>query len=264
MEKRAVTSTTNPEIEVLRSLEILGLNASEAKIYVAIVRVGKTNVSTIANETGINRRNVYDALSTLIDKGLVFQIISEREGAYAAVEPQKLLELIQSKEMALEAIMPSLQQRFDSPSPGENAVIYKGIEGFKNYLEDILATGQDVYCLGAKGGWGYSKLGDYTDWFEQERIAKKIKVYNLFDHEMRIALEKETSLYDTFAERRFLPKEISTNSAVDVFGDTVVTFTGLYPERFDDDVTLFVMTNRDIAEAFRIWFQLMWDSSATK
>lgn len=261
MEQRTATHTEPISKPTLTSLEGLGLNKSEAKVYTVAVQLGQTNVSAIARETGINRRNIYDALSTLIDKGLMFQIIGEREGTYAAVEPTKLLELIQTKELALESIMPSLEQRFASPSPGENAAIYKGLDGFKNYLEDILTTGKDVYCLGAKGGWSFSGLGDFADWFEQERIRKKIKVFNLFDQEMHDIVQAKKPLYNTYAEYRFLPKEFSTNSGVDVFGDKVVTFTGLYPEKFDEDVTLFVMTNRDIAEAFQMWFQFMWDNS---
>lgn len=261
MEKRATAQPEKINIGVEKQLESLGLTMSEAKIYVAAVRLGKTHVSDISNATHIHRRNIYDSLSTLIDKGLMFQIIGEREGTYAAVEPKKLLELTQSKELALEAIMPSLEQRFDSPSPGEHAVIYKGIEGFKNYLEDILATEQDVYCLGAKGGWAFAGLGDFGQWFEQERITKNIKVYNLYDNEMQSRVSKKNPSYNALGEHRFLPKEYSTNSAVDVFGDRVVTFTGLTTEKIEEDITLFVLINRDIAESFRIWFQFLWDAA---
>lgn len=260
MEQRTPSLAKNEKGALLSQLVTLGLNTSEAKIYLATVSQEQTNVSKLASETGINRRNVYDALNTLIDKGLVFQIIGERKGAYAAVEPSKLMELIQTKELALESVLPSLEQRYASPSPGESAQIYKGLEGFKNYLEDILNTQENVYCLGAKGGWGYEKLGDFTDWFESERIRKKIKVFNLFDHEM-CGVVKKDSLYNTYAEHRFLPPEHSTDSGMDIFGDKVVTFTGLYPERLNDDITLFVIHNRAIAESCRIWFQQMWDAS---
>jgi len=250
--------------KVVEKLNKLGLTKNESQIYLAILELGKTNVSKIAQHTNINRRNIYDTLSTLLDKGLLFQIIGEKEGIYAGVDPDKLIELIQSKEIALEAIMPELEKRYQTQKVTEKIVIYKGIDGFKNYLEDILTTGENVYCLGAKGGWSFSELGDFADWFEQERIRKKIKVFNLFDQEMHDIVLSKKPLYNTYAEYRLLPKEFSTNSGLDVFGDKVVTFTGLYPEKFDEDVTLFVLTNQDIADAFRIWFQFMWAVSAGK
>jgi len=194
MEQRATTHTEPINKQTLAGLEALGLNKSEAKIYTVAIQLGRTNVSAIARKTGINRRNIYDTLSTLIDKGLIFQIIGEREGTYAAVEPSKLLELIQTKELALESIMPSLEQRFASPSPGENAVIYKGIDGFKNYLEDILTTEKDVYCLSAKGGWGFAELGDFADWFEQEQIRKKSKYLTSLTGKCMTLNNKKTTL----------------------------------------------------------------------
>ncbi len=248
----------NVPTATLNTLRQLGLTSSEAKIYLAILVQGKTNISDIAVRTGINRRNVYDALSTLIDKGLAFQFMGVRTGKYAAVEPQKLLELIQSREVSLSSILPDLQQRFHAPRLSERAVIYKGIEGFKNYLEDILAVGQEVFCLGAKGGWGFSELGDFADWFEQERIRKKIKVYNLFDQEMRPVIIGKKPMYTMLSEHRFLPKKYSTNSAADAFGTTLVTFTGLSPEKLSDDVTLFVLNSQEITDSFRRWFMFMW------
>jgi len=247
---------------IIEKLNILGLTKSESQIYMAILELGKTNVSAIATATKINRRNIYDSLSTLLDKGLIFQIVGENKGTYAGVSPDKLIELIQSREIALEKIIPDLEKRYQSQKVTEKAVIYKGVEGYKNYLEDILEVGEDVYCLGAKGGWGYKGLGDFSDWFNKERTRKKIKVYDLFDYEMKELITKgKRPLYSMYGEDRYMSADFSTNSAVDIFGDYVVTFTSLYPERFDDDVTLFVIQSKDLADSWRTWFKFLWDNS---
>ena len=250
--------------DILEKLKILGLTNSESQIYLAVLELGKTNVSQIAQKTSINRRNVYDSISTLLDKGLIFQIVGEKEGYYAGVAPEKLIEIIQSKEIALKRILPDLEEKYDSEKAKEKALIYKGPEGFKGYLNDVLRVGEDVYCLGAKGGWGDEKLGDFSRQFNKEREKKKIKVYNLFDNEMREKVIGQDPTYDVYGEHRFLPEGFSTNSAIDVFGDHVVTFTGLYKERFDDDATLFVLTSKELAEACRVWFRFIWDHCEKK
>ncbi|MFH0853825.1 MAG: helix-turn-helix domain-containing protein [bacterium] len=240
-------------------LQTLGLTKSESQLYLTILELGKTNVAKLSRHTRINRRNIYDSLSTLLDKGLVFQIVQEQEGIYSAVAPDKIAELIEAKEIALMKIMPELKEQFVSKKVREKAIIYKGVEGFKKYLRDILLVSQDIYCLGAKGGWGYDKLGSFANQFESERVNKKLKAHNLFDYEMQEIINTKQASYNQYGEHRFLPKEFSTNSAIDVFGDHVVTFTGLYPERFEDNVTLFVFISKDLAEAGRTWFQCMWD-----
>lgn len=249
--------------QILATLHELDLTQSEAKIYLAVLESGKTTISEIAKKTQLHRRNIYDCLSTLLDKGLVFNILGEQQNFYGSITPEKLIELIESKEIALNKILPELQKLYTKDHVLERAVIYKGIDGFKHYMQDILTVGKDVYCIGAKGGWASSLLGDFSQWFEEERIAKKIKVHNLFDAQMRKKIETEKPLFNTFAEHRFLPESYATHSAIDIFGDHLVIFTGLDIERITDDVTLFVVTDADLADSYRTWFQFMWDHSQT-
>ena len=62
-------------------------------------------------------------------------------------------------------------------------------------------------------------------------------------------------------EARFIPEKFSTDSAIDIFGDRVVTFTGLSPNRLDDDLVQFVLISRKLADSYRKWFKLMWEAS---
>lgn len=253
---------TNNMGNIISNLNELGLTKSEAQIYLAILELGKTNVSKINEQTKINRRNIYDSLSTLLDKGLIFQIIGDQKGTYSGINPEKLMDLVHSKEILLEKILPEMKMRFDERKIKENAIIYKGIDGFKNYLERILNEKQDVYVLGAKRAQRHEILGDTSDWFQAERIRNNIKLYNLYDHEMKSVLQKNKN-FETppLTEHRFLPKDFSTNSVLDSFGDQVVTFTGIAPERFREDITIFVIQSKDLAESWKTWFQFLWDSS---
>ncbi len=208
-------------------LQQIGLSKNEAKIYEALVGFGQESISSITSAGKVNRRNVYDSIKKLQKKDLIIE----------------LEDIYQAKKVK------------------DKATIYKGIEGFKNYLQDILDVGEDVYCLGAKGGWGNPALGEFGDWFIKERVRKKIKVYNLFDQSMKEKITGNKLLYDLLSEQRFLHKDYSTDSAIDIFGDQVVTFTGLSPEKFDEDVTLFVMQSKDIAESWKTWFKFLWDNS---
>ncbi len=248
--------------QILSALRELDLTQSEAKIYLAVLESGKTTISEIAQKTQLHRRNIYDCLSTLLDKGLVFNILGEQQNFYGSITPEKLIELVESKEIALNAILPSLQELYTKDHVLERALIYKGVEGFKKYLQDILNAEKDVYCIGAKGGWASLNIGDFSQWFEEERVAKKINVHNLFDASMRQSIATKKPLYNTHAKHRFLPEAYATHSAIDIFGDHIVIFTGLDVEKIDDNVTLFVIINSDLADSYRIWFQCMWDHSS--
>ena len=101
--------------------EQLGLAKNEARIYETLLREGESPVGHISTKSQVHRRNVYDSLNRLMEKGLVFEILQRRENHYQAVDPQKLKELIQEKQQALDKIMPDLQQLYHD-TPHENEV----------------------------------------------------------------------------------------------------------------------------------------------
>src|SRR3989344_8993914 len=103
--------------------ESLGLSPNEAKIYETLVEKGESSISDIATAARIHRRNVYDAIQRLIDKGLCFQIFSAKENKYNAVDPDKLTELLHERQTQLEAILPELKKKFIANDAPEEAYI---------------------------------------------------------------------------------------------------------------------------------------------
>src|SRR3989344_1097129 len=236
--------------------EQFGLSPNEAKIYDALITYGGSGVSTIALRSKVHRSNAYDALHRLIEKGLVYEVFGERETMYEAVDPGKLLEFLREKERALEDVLPSLLRKFQQHRPPERAYIFKGSEGVKNYLRAVLKEGKDVYSFAAKGAWFDPRIEKFTDWFLKEAKRKGIKYFHIFDHAVQEQLMKvPPAVGKPF---KFLPKEFSTISCIDVFGDHVVTYTGLHIGKLDDDLTIFVMVSPQLSEDYRTWWKLIW------
>ncbi|MCX6741081.1 MAG: hypothetical protein NTY61_01645 [Candidatus Parcubacteria bacterium] len=238
--------------------EEIGLSPNEAKIYETLITTGETSVSEISLKGKIHRRNVYDALNRLIEKGLVFRVLQKGENIFQAVTPNKLLEVMKEKETKLLKEMPALQKLYDAEPPTEAAYIYKGLEGFKNYMRDLVRVGQDTYFLGAKGLWftpGIPKnfLTDFTKMAKE----KKIKYYSLYDP--RVPEKMPQALKDVGGEYKILPAKYATPGVTDIFGDYVVTFTSIDVGNFGEDGTIFVMINKELAESYRTWFKFMWD-----
>lgn len=241
-------------------LHTLGLSPNEAKIYESLVEKGESNISHIATHANIHRRNAYDAISRLVEKGLCFEIFSSKETKYNAVDPDKLLELVAEKERSLRSVLPELKKKFSQRHAPEEAYIYKGLEGQKNIFRDVLRVGQDTYFIGAKGGWYDPRLETSRKAFFAETKRKKIKFIQLFDAEIK--KEKDFPKYfEGILEYRYLPKEYSTPSAIHIFGDYVVTYTGMSIKKLADDVVFFVIHSKELAESYRKWFWFMWKHS---
>ncbi|OHA87689.1 MAG: hypothetical protein A3A96_03350 [Candidatus Zambryskibacteria bacterium RIFCSPLOWO2_01_FULL_39_39] len=242
--------------------ESLGLSPNEIKIYDSLLGRGESSISEIAISSQIHRRNAYDAMQRLIDKGLCFQIFSNKENTYNAVDPDKLVELLAEKQQKLENALPDLKKRFGSRSDVEEAYIYKGLEGQKNILRDVLRVGKDSYFIGAKGGWYDPRLDTARSAFFKEANKKKIKFIQLFDNEIDSQMKDFPKYFEGKLEYRFLPKEYSTNSAIHIFGDYVITYTGLTIGKISESTIFFVIHSKDLAESYRTWFWYMWGQSS--
>jgi len=246
--------------EILREI---GLSPNEARVYEALLQLGEASVQTISTKANVHRRNVYDSLIKLMEKGLVSQAVLKQESHFRATDPERLMTIIKEKEDRLTNALPSMKKRFQTLKEGEQAYIYRGVAGFRNYMQDILDAGEDFYCIGAKGGWFDPRLKTFRIRFYKELKKKKLHCYHLFDWEMQDHLQQEVEspVPEHLHEARFLPKEYSTNSAIDIFADHVVTFTGLNINRLDDDMVQFVLISRKLADSYKKWFWLLWEAS---
>ncbi|MBI4033974.1 MAG: hypothetical protein HY378_00285 [Candidatus Brennerbacteria bacterium] len=242
-------------------LEELGLSPNEAKIYETLIEKGESSVSDIAVAAGIHRRNAYDVIQRLIDKGLCFQIFSTTENKYNAVDPDKLSEIIAEKRDKLLAALPGLKKKFSERLAPEEAYIYRGLEGQKNVWRDVLRVGQDSFFIGAKGGWYDPRLQTAREAFFKEANRRKIKFIQLFDYEIK-RLPNFPKHFGGKLEYRILPKEYSTSSAIHIFGDYIVTYTGLTIGKVDDNTVFFIIKSKNLAESYRTWFWYMWKQSS--
>lgn len=240
--------------ELLREI---GLSQNEARVYETLLQIGESSVQEISLKSKIHRRNVYDSISKLVEKGLASEVFIKGERHFKTINPRRLLEIIKEKEEKLEKVLPEMQKEFEFIEEKEEAYFYKGIEGFKNYLQDILSTKETVYFIGAKAFWLDDRLKHFLPRFQRERKKLGIKFMHLFDYEVKKQKPEILKLVDE--SYKFLPKKYSSLTAVDVFGSYVVTFVGVKPGELDKEPIQFVMKSQKLADGYRKFFQFMWD-----
>jgi sugar-specific transcriptional regulator TrmB len=234
-----------------------GLIPNEAKVYESLLQLGEAKVQEISLKANIHRRTVYDELKKLIEKGLVNESIVKGEKRFVATNPQRLIEILKEKESMIKNILPQMQGLYKSLEKKEEARFFKGIEGFKLYLQAILDEGKDVYFIGAKAFWLDPRLKHYLRHFDKERKKRKIKFYHIFDYEVK--KEKPEILKLVGKPYKFLPPKYSSQTAVDIFGDYVVTFVGVEAGKLHDEPLQFMLKSKELAKGYKKYFEFMWD-----
>lgn len=242
-------------------LQTVGLSQNEARIYEALLDLGESTVPAIALKTSIHRRNAYDTIERLVEKGLAFPIFSSSDNKYAAVDPGKLLEMLSERQQKIQQILPDLEIKYREIAAPEQAYIYRGLEGQKNIWRDMLRIGQTVYAVGAKAAWFDPRLEAATKSFFREANRKKMQFIELFDFEATQRVPNFPKHFPGNLKYRILPKKYSTHSLINIFGDYVVTYTGSSILQLEDNVTFFVLRSQRLADDYRKWFECMWDAS---
>jgi len=79
---------------IKRVLRVVGLTNLEAIVYMKLLQMRHTNVTSLARRTGVTRTQLYPLLEKLIEKGFVKES-GDRPTTYSVVEPEKLMIILE-------------------------------------------------------------------------------------------------------------------------------------------------------------------------
>ena len=198
-------------LEILRKI---GLSEGEIKVYSSLLDLGQSSLNNIHEKTGIERRNIYDILNKLIERGLVGYVLENKKRIFNITHPNKLVGYLEEKKHELDKLkyelqveIPAILQRFESKKYKINAAIYRGTNGVKSIYEDILNF-KEHYFIGG-GRYVMKNLPHYWENFNLRRIKAKIKFYNLIRYELKTEIKQLP-----YEHIKILPKEFSGNPNV--------------------------------------------------
>lgn len=241
-------------LEILRRI---GLSEGEIRVYNTLLEIGATSINNIHKRIGIDRRNIYDILNKLIQRGLVSYIETDGKRTFRISNPDKLLSYIEEKKSDLNEIkdeiskiIPTMQDIFKSEKQEMFAEIFNGPEGLKAVWDDLLNY-DAIYWIGS-GMYVPKRFPAYWKEWNKRRIKKKVKSYHLFRYEKRIEVDKKL-----FLTCKFLPKEFSGNPTVTVaYGDKVAQML------LGEKISVFVIKSRELAENYKNYHKFLWNKVA--
>jgi sugar-specific transcriptional regulator TrmB len=79
---------------VKRVLRVVGLTNLEANVYIKLLQMGHTKVTSLARRTGVTRTQLYPLLEKLVEKGFIKES-KGRPTTYSVVEPEKLMIILE-------------------------------------------------------------------------------------------------------------------------------------------------------------------------
>lgn len=242
------------DTDILRKI---GLTENETKIYLNLLKTGSNTAYDIGKKTGIYRAHVYDKLEQLMDKGMVTHVYKGAKKYFQATHPSKIKQYLEDKKRELETqeqeidlILPELEAMTKIPKEDTLVEVFKGNEGLKYFLKDIIKTKQEVLITGIDDQ-KYQEafpifMKQYFRDIQHSNIKERvitIKRPGIFLFEKELA---PTTHYRFLEQKQFNP----TNTFV--YGGKVVIVA------WGNPVMAVMIKNEAIAETYRNHFEHLW------
>ncbi len=239
-------------------LQELGLNKNEAKVYLALVRLGEAVASQIVKKIGVHRNIVYDNLEKLKEKGLVSVIIKEGKKTFIAQDSGALLEYVddcrtqvEEKAMVAEKVAPEIAKILGATAQKQTAHLYQGVKGVKKVLNQVLQSGE-YWDIGVTNA-SVDLLGE-TWWRNFNVKVRKLKVREHLllnsDFEKKVGIESSPR-----RKFRTLPKSLTQATEIMLFDQKVAIFV------YSETPTVVVLDDAHVFSSFQMHFSFLWNST---
>ena len=236
---------------IAETLRRLGLEEHEVKTYLALLDLGESTATKLAERTGLGRVHMYQIVNKLMDKGLASYVIKNNVKYFLAADQETLLKEIQDKEKELQTILPELKARQKEMVPDIKVEVYRGYEGFKTVLNDRIRTGGDMYSFGVEEKKFKEYFGPLMDQFFRREREKKLKEFILTHKKTKFTYNQDNISY------RFISKKYFDPTPTAIYKDRILFIVW-------EPLTIILIKNSGLAEAHRKHFKLLWDLAKTK
>lgn len=178
--------------EILRKI---GLSDEEVNIYLLLLKKGNSKATTISKELGVARTTIYRFLSSLHEKGLIGENIQNNVKYFYPVNPERIPEIIEERAEEAKEIVPKLTSLQRGIEDEARVELFKGKEGIKSIMRDILRERKPYTFLGEAEKY-FSEIEIFVIQWLRKVEAKKVhgKLLCSKDQKFKIARTEKYKL----------------------------------------------------------------------
>lgn len=240
----------------VQTLTDIGLNETQAKVYILLIKNGSLTPPQTADMLEIKRTNAYAVLDQLEELGLSTKTQVQKKITYWAANPIALERLAKAKrsqalehEKQVQSSMPTLLNYFYTFTDQPGVRFYQGIEEIKEIYNDMLRTNKDIYVV--RSPYDQDLLGnDYFLKFKQKKAKLGIQTHMINPQTDKTLWNNETNKqYKTTIIQANL-EQYNSKVEISTYGNKVSIIS------FGEEIIGMIIDSPQIAEAHRQLFNL--------
>lgn len=232
-------------MEAEKTLEKLGFSRNEIKTYLTLNDHGSNKAGRVAKIAKLDRSSCYNALKSLMEKGLASYVIIGKVRWFQATGPKRLMDHIKEQEEDVKEIIPELQARHNAVKVEGQVRLFKGIKGVKTIFMDIARTGKDNFVFGSEGQFS-ERMPEFALHFDRLKQDSKM-------HTKLIIKEGKRELDTKTSEYRILPGVADSPAVTNIYGDKIAIII------WTDEPEGVIIENKAAAMAYKSYFDIIWE-----
>lgn len=239
-------------MKIIDQLKEIGLSESEIKIYLYLLESGTSTPPQISKGTGIIRVNCYDVLRRLKEKNLIEPNRKGNRKTYTVKDPVALVQHEQLRLENIQRLIPDLRLMYDSK---KNKPTVEFLEGFEQVKKVWIMSLQSTHIRGITSTKElYKNSQKFFNDYHYKLRDKGVLLQDILTFDSKgEAADGTTGRMGPLYETRFLPKEyITLPTDILIWNDSVALMNITHP------VTATIITEKHMADTFRILFDLSW------
>jgi len=242
---------------LIKSLKNLGLNEKEARVYVALLQLGKATAYSVAKHSGLKKPTTYVILDDMIDKGIVSKIPRAKTMQYTAISPEDFFSIQKNRlDTARKEALPELKALSRGRDYKVRARYYEGLAGIKEMYKEVykLMPNKEYVGFYAHEKDAPPELVEFfkelNEKYRKLNIRRKVLTVRDPDILQKYLTKEMRKRYNVVAKS--LPKDkYNSNISIEVFKN----YTQIFSHRHLQAV---VIDNPDIARVMKQIFNLVW------
>lgn len=236
-----------------QTLEDIGFEPSEAKIYLATLELGESPASDIAKKAHIKRPSAYVLLKSLMKQGCIASYTRKKITQFVAVDPKIIIESKLEKAQKAKTVLPELEALTTSTDKKNKPRVeyYEGYDGLVAIMEDTLKISNSTILGWNDTALAVKTLGKYYPEYIKKRIEKNIHVNAiLIDDNIGKTFKKKSE-----TEKRTVKlvdkDRLPISNEINIYGNNMFIIS-------HKDMIGVIIRNREIADSQRAIFNLCW------
>jgi sugar-specific transcriptional regulator TrmB len=240
-------------MKISEILKKIGLSPNGAKLYLAALELGESNISRLAKKAGIKRTTAYLVAEELKERGLLNAFKKNKRAVYYAEDPRLLLGKLDEQKELLGGVLPELLSISNIIDRKPSIRFFEGDEGLREVFKDILQhPDQELLSMYADEYRTHFNEDFFHDYFIPQR--KKLRIHTR-------ALYPDTKAMQAFAKKnqtqlrqsKFLPAEFfKIEVGMNLYGSRYLNIVS-----FKEKIAI-VIESQKIFSSMKGVFETLW------